>query len=58
MTKRHVLLVSAVSFVSLLLPAQGAYAQECQPDDFDPGCRAQRTCQQLANKTHLVSCTQ
>ena len=58
MKKRHVVLVSAVSLVSLVLPVQSAHAQECQPDDFDAGCRAQRICQHLASKTQLVSCTQ
>lgn len=59
MKKRHLLLVTAVSLGSLLIPAQSALANECQSDGgADVGCRAQRACNSLADRTHLVSCTQ
>lgn len=58
MRKFRILLVSAVCAAGLIVPAQTAHAQYCQPDDFDPGCRAQQTCEKLASKTQLVSCTQ
>ena len=54
---RTVVLVAA-TVASFVLPAASAGAQECAPDDYNPSCRAQQTCEKLAAKTQLISCTQ